>query len=88
MISGSVYLMADSISVHHFSFPETAVATLRSGCLTHRLLKSLYRDQELWESQGGAAGLWPLLQVLERRGQILLQYLQEHNLTVVRDTLR
>ncbi|XP_010711210.1 Golgi-associated kinase 1A [Meleagris gallopavo] len=70
------------------SFPETAVATLRSGCLAHRLLKSLYRDQELWESQGGAAGLWPLLQVLERRGQILLQYLQEHNLTVMRDIPR
>lgn len=63
------------------------MAVLRSGCLAHRLLKSLYTDQELWESQGGAVGLWPLLQVLERRGQILLRYLQEHNLTVVRDTL-
>ncbi|NXJ04506.1 F198A protein, partial [Odontophorus gujanensis] len=69
------------------SFPEAAVATLRSGCLAHRLLKSLYVDRELWESQGGAAGLWPLLQVLERRGQILLQYIQEHNLTVARDSL-
>ncbi|NXK51620.1 F198A protein, partial [Chauna torquata] len=67
-------------------FPETAVATLRSGCLGRRLLKSLYVDRELWESQGGAAGLGPLLQTLERRGQVLLRYLQEHNLTVVRDT--
>ncbi|NXL88891.1 F198A protein, partial [Alectura lathami] len=64
------------------SFPEMAVATLRSGCLGHRLLRSLYVDQELWESQGGAMGLQPLLQALERRGQVLLRYLQEHNLTV------
>ncbi|NXI62656.1 F198A protein, partial [Anseranas semipalmata] len=65
------------------SFPETAVAVLRSGCLGRRLLKSLYVDRELWESLGGAAGLGPLLQTLERRGQVLLRYLQEHNLTVV-----
>ncbi|NXC39130.1 F198A protein, partial [Penelope pileata] len=62
------------------SFPETAVAMLRSGSLGRRLLKSLNVDQELWKSHGGAAGLQPLLQVLERRGQVLLRYLQEHNL--------
>ncbi|XP_035173992.1 Golgi-associated kinase 1A isoform X1 [Oxyura jamaicensis] len=70
------------------SFPETAVAVLRSGCLGRRLLESLYMDRELWESQGGAAGLRPLLRTLERRGQVLLRYLQQHNLTAVRDTPR
>ncbi|XP_068791667.1 Golgi-associated kinase 1A [Struthio camelus] len=67
------------------SFPETAVAMLKSGCLQNVLLKSLYVDREFWESQGGSEGLRPLLQTLERRGQILLQYIQEHKLTVFRD---
>ncbi|NXE48002.1 F198A protein, partial [Casuarius casuarius] len=67
------------------SFPETAVAMLKSGCLQNVLLKSLYVDQEFWESQGGSEGLRPLLQTLERRGQILLQYIQEHKLTVFRE---
>ncbi|NXG35945.1 F198A protein, partial [Dromaius novaehollandiae] len=67
------------------SFPEMAVAMLKSGCLQNVLLKSLYVDREFWESQGGSEGLRPLLQTLERRGQILLQYIQEHKLTVFRE---
>ncbi|XP_065256293.1 Golgi-associated kinase 1A [Emys orbicularis] len=67
-------------------FPETAVTVLKSGCLQNMLLKSLYLDQEFWESQGGYPGLRHLLQVINRRGQILLQYIQEHNLTIFKDS--
>ncbi|XP_062424458.1 Golgi-associated kinase 1A [Rhea pennata] len=67
------------------SFPETAVAMLKSGCLQNVLLQSLYVDREFWESQGGSEGLKPLLQTLERRGQILLRHIQEHKLTVFRE---
>ncbi|XP_066485255.1 Golgi-associated kinase 1A [Tiliqua scincoides] len=62
-------------------FPETAVTVLKSGCLQNLLLQSLYVDAEFWESQGGDEGLRPWLQIIDRRGQILLQYMQEHNLT-------
>ncbi|NXC04148.1 F198A protein, partial [Orthonyx spaldingii] len=64
------------------SFPAAAVATLRSGRLQSLLLQSLRLDRELWESQGGAEGLRPLLQTIDRRAQILLRHIQEHNLTV------
>ncbi|NWV31093.1 F198A protein, partial [Grantiella picta] len=68
------------------SFPVAAVATLRSGRLQSLLLESLRLDRELWESQGGAEGLRPLLQTIDRRAQILLRYIQEHNLTVFEDS--
>ncbi|NXR64416.1 F198A protein, partial [Rhadina sibilatrix] len=64
------------------SFPAAAVARLRSGRLQSLLLESLHLDQELWESQGGAEGLRPLLRTIDRRAQILLRHIQEHNLTV------
>ncbi|NXU35798.1 F198A protein, partial [Drymodes brunneopygia] len=69
------------------SFPAAAVATLRSGRLQSLLLESLRLDQELWESQGGAEGLRPLLQTIDRRARILLRHIQEHNLTVFEDLL-
>ncbi|KYO26984.1 protein FAM198A isoform B [Alligator mississippiensis] len=69
------------------SFPQTAVTVLQSGCLQNMLLKSLYMDQEFWESQGGFEGLRHLLETIDRRGQILLQYIQDHNLTVIKDLL-
>ncbi|NXU98699.1 F198A protein, partial [Cettia cetti] len=68
------------------SFPAGAVATLRSGRLQSLLLESLRLDRELWESQGGAGGLRPLLQTIDRRAQILLRHIQEHNLTVFEDS--
>ncbi|NXA75589.1 F198A protein, partial [Thryothorus ludovicianus] len=64
------------------SFPAAAVATLRSGRLQSLLLQSLRLDRELWESQGGAEGLRPLLRTIDRRAQILLRHIQEHNLAV------
>ncbi|XP_008502629.2 Golgi-associated kinase 1A [Calypte anna] len=69
------------------SFPAAAVSRLRSGRLQSLLLESLHLDQELWDSQGGTKGLRPLLQTIDRRAQVLLQYIQEHNLTVFRDSL-
>ncbi|NXC97257.1 F198A protein, partial [Certhia familiaris] len=68
------------------SFPAAAVATLRSGRLQSLLLESLRLDRELWESQGGAEGLRPLLQTIDRRAQVLLRHIQEHNLTVFEDS--
>ncbi|NXB30343.1 F198A protein, partial [Eulacestoma nigropectus] len=62
------------------SFPAAAVATLRSGRLQSLLLESLRLDRELWESQGGAEGLRPLLRTIDRRARILLHHIQEHNL--------
>ncbi|NXA93307.1 F198A protein, partial [Melanocharis versteri] len=64
------------------SFPAAAVARLRSGRLQSLLLESLRLDRELWESQGGAEGLRPLLRTIDRRAQILLRHIREHNLTV------
>ncbi|NWZ05827.1 F198A protein, partial [Agelaius phoeniceus] len=68
------------------SFPAAAVARLQSGRLQSLLLQSLRLDQELWESQGGAEGLRPLLHTIDRRAQILLRHIQEHNLTVFEDS--
>ncbi|XP_069504945.1 Golgi-associated kinase 1A isoform X2 [Ambystoma mexicanum] len=62
-------------------FPENALAVLRSGCLQNMLLKSLQVDQEFWESQGGYNGLKPLVNTIDRRGQILLKYIQENQLS-------
>ncbi|NXO13099.1 F198A protein, partial [Oriolus oriolus] len=64
------------------SFPAAAVATLRSGSLQSLLLESLRLDRELWESQGGAEGLRPLLRTIDRRGRALLRHIQEHNLAL------
>uniref|UniRef100_A0A8C0AW95 Golgi associated kinase 1A n=1 Tax=Buteo japonicus TaxID=224669 RepID=A0A8C0AW95_9AVES len=70
------------------SFPAVAVATLRSGRLQSLLLESLRVDRELWESHGGAKGLRPLLRTIDRRARILLQYIQQCNLTVFEDSPR
>ncbi|XP_010147823.1 PREDICTED: protein FAM198A, partial [Eurypyga helias] len=69
-------------------FPAVAVATLQSSRLQSLLLESLRVDRELWESQGGANGLRPLLQTIDRRARILLRYIRERNLTVSGDSLR
>ncbi|NWS73462.1 F198A protein, partial [Crotophaga sulcirostris] len=68
------------------SFPVAAVATLRSGRLQSLMLESLRMDRELWESQGGAEGLRPLLQTIDRRARVLLRYIREHNLTLFGDS--
>ncbi|NXE76072.1 F198A protein, partial [Cochlearius cochlearius] len=68
------------------SFPAAAVATLRSGRLQSLMLESLRVDRALWESQGGAEGLRPLLRTIDGRARVLLRYIQEHNLTVFGDS--
>ncbi|XP_041899835.1 Golgi-associated kinase 1A [Corvus kubaryi] len=70
------------------SFPAAAVATLRSGRLQSLLLESLRLDRELWESQGGAGGLRPLLRTIDRRARVLLRHIREHNLTLFEDSPR
>ncbi|XP_027004705.1 Golgi-associated kinase 1A isoform X1 [Tachysurus fulvidraco] len=57
-------------------FPERAMSVLRSGCLEQLLLRSLSVDKELWEHQGGEAGLRAIIQTLQHRAQILLQHTQ------------
>ncbi|XP_032716938.1 Golgi-associated kinase 1A [Lontra canadensis] len=66
-------------------FPESAVQVLASGCLQKLLLLSLRMDPVFWESQGGRQGLKRVLQTLERRGQVLLEHIRKHNLTLFRD---
>ncbi|XP_006893120.1 PREDICTED: protein FAM198A [Elephantulus edwardii] len=66
-------------------FPESAVKVLTSGCLQNILLKSLRTDPVFWESQGGAQGLEPVLQTLQRRGRALLEHIRVHKLTLFRD---
>ncbi|XP_039693381.1 Golgi-associated kinase 1A isoform X1 [Pteropus medius] len=66
-------------------FPESVVKVLQSGCLQNMLLKSLQTDPVFWESQGGRQGLKQALRTLERRGQVLLEHIQKHNLTLFRD---
>ncbi|XP_072507177.1 Golgi-associated kinase 1A [Notamacropus eugenii] len=66
-------------------FPESVVRIIASGCLENMLLKSLRMDPEFWESQGGHQGLKPLLRTIQRRGQILLEYIQGRNLTLFRE---
>lgn len=66
-------------------FPESAVKVLASGCLQNMLLKSLQMDPVFWQSQGSRQGLKRVLQTLERRGQVLLEHIREHNLTLFKD---
>ncbi|KAM9310052.1 Golgi-associated kinase 1A [Pholidichthys leucotaenia] len=66
-------------------FPEKAMTVLRSGCLEGLLLRSLYTDREFWDSRGGASGLRPLIQVVEQRGNILLQHIEDRKLRLKRD---
>ncbi|XP_058868757.1 Golgi-associated kinase 1A-like [Acipenser ruthenus] len=65
--------------------PETAVSVLKSGCLQIMLLRSLYTDREFWENQGRLPGLKQLIHNIERRGKILLQYIQDKKLKLHRD---
>ncbi|XP_015678179.2 Golgi-associated kinase 1A [Protobothrops mucrosquamatus] len=68
-------------------FPQTAITILQSGCLQNLLLQSLHVDTEFWGSQGGYEGLKHWLNTIDRRGQALLMYIKEHNLTITEDSL-
>lgn len=58
---------------------------LASGCLQNMLLTSLQMDPVFWQSQGGRQGLKQVLRTLERRGQVLLEHIRKHNLTLFKD---
>ncbi|KAE8596836.1 hypothetical protein XENTR_v10016258 [Xenopus tropicalis] len=64
-------------------FPSSAVQVLESGCLENLLLKSLQFDHVFWESQGGFEGVKKLAETINRRGKLLLQYMEEHKLTLL-----
>ncbi|KAM9308155.1 Golgi-associated kinase 1A [Gastrophryne carolinensis] len=64
------------------SFPKSAVQVLKSGCLQDMLLTSLQMDPVFWESQGGYDGVKTLVETIDRRGQILLDYIRNHSLSL------
>ncbi|XP_078071647.1 Golgi-associated kinase 1A [Mustelus asterias] len=64
-------------------FPADAISLLQSGCLRSRLLRSLRMDTEFWESHNGIRGLKKLVQVIEKRAQLLLNYILENNIKLV-----
>ncbi|XP_062894571.1 Golgi-associated kinase 1A isoform X2 [Mobula hypostoma] len=66
-------------------FPARVVKLLRSGCLRSRLLRSLSTDREFWDSHNGVKGLKKLVQVIEKRAQLLLNYIQEKDIKLVHD---
>ncbi|XP_038666262.1 Golgi-associated kinase 1A isoform X2 [Scyliorhinus canicula] len=66
-------------------FPAHVISLLQSGCLQSRLLRSLRMDTEFWESYNGTRGLKKLVQVIEKRAQLLLNYIQEKNIKLVQD---
>ncbi|XP_075068513.1 Golgi-associated kinase 1A [Mixophyes fleayi] len=63
-------------------FPGSAVQVLKSGCLQEMLLKSLQMDHIFWENQGGFQGVKTLVETIVRRAQILVEYIEKHNLTL------
>ncbi|KAE8630064.1 hypothetical protein XENTR_v10000679 [Xenopus tropicalis] len=64
-------------------FPETAVSVLKSHRLREKLLQSFFLDKVYWESQGGRQGIEKLIDVIERRAQILLTYINAHGIKVI-----
>ncbi|XP_014837468.1 PREDICTED: protein FAM198B [Poecilia mexicana] len=63
--------------------PEQAVSVLRNRKLREKLLQSLFLDQMYWESQGGRQGIDKLIDVIERRANILLTYINAHGIKVI-----
>ncbi|XP_056376171.1 Golgi-associated kinase 1A [Hyla sarda] len=64
-------------------FPEFAVQVLRSGCLQNMLLRSLEMDHIFWNSQGGLQGVNKMVETIDRRGQILLKYIEKHSIPLI-----
>ncbi|KAM9376184.1 Golgi-associated kinase 1B [Pholidichthys leucotaenia] len=64
-------------------FPEQAVSVLRSRKLRQKLLQSLFLDQTYWESQGGRQGIDKLIDVIERRANVLLTYINAHGIKII-----
>ncbi|XP_031722834.1 Golgi-associated kinase 1B [Anarrhichthys ocellatus] len=63
--------------------PEQAVLVLKNKRLREKLLQSLFLDQTYWESQGGRQGIDKLIDVIERRANVLLTYVNAHGIKIV-----
>ncbi|KAM9740421.1 Golgi-associated kinase 1B [Menidia menidia] len=63
--------------------PEQAVFVMRSRKLREKLLQSLFLDQIYWESQGGRQGIDKLIDIIERRAEVLLTYINAHGIKVI-----
>ncbi|XP_061580884.1 Golgi-associated kinase 1B [Cololabis saira] len=64
-------------------FPEQAMSVLRGRKLREKLLQSLFLDETFWESQGGRQGIDKLIDVIERRSNVLLTYINAHGIKVI-----
>ncbi|KAM4708252.1 Golgi-associated kinase 1B [Discoglossus pictus] len=64
-------------------FPESAISVLKSNRLREKLLQSFFLDKIFWESQRGRQGIEKLIDVIERRAKILLNYMNAHGIKVV-----
>ncbi|XP_067906030.1 Golgi-associated kinase 1A-like [Heterodontus francisci] len=56
--------------------PPNTLKTIASQCLPEMLLRSLYEDQEYWQSKG-LSSLLKLVEKVSKRAQALLKYIQE-----------
>ncbi|KAM4554570.1 Golgi-associated kinase 1B [Odontesthes bonariensis] len=63
--------------------PEQAVSVLRSRKLREKLLQSLFLDQTYWESQSSRPGIDKLIDIIERRAEVLLTYINAHGIKVI-----
>ncbi|XP_072251337.1 Golgi-associated kinase 1B [Leuresthes tenuis] len=63
--------------------PEQAVSVLKSRKLREKLLQSLFLDQTYWESQGSRLGIDKLIDIIERRAEVLLTYINAHGIKVL-----
>uniref|UniRef100_A0A3Q3A8T7 Golgi associated kinase 1B n=1 Tax=Kryptolebias marmoratus TaxID=37003 RepID=A0A3Q3A8T7_KRYMA len=64
--------------------PDQAISVLRSRKLREKLLQSLFLDQLYWESQGGRPGIDKLIDVIEKRAEVLLTYINAHGVKVIK----
>lgn len=71
----SVYLLS---SLHLYrSFPEHVLSILRTGKFRQMLLQSLFIDKIYWEGLGGRKAIEDILDVMDRRGKMLVKYLND-----------
>ena len=61
----------------YFSFPEHALSILRSGKFRQMLLQSLFIDKVYWDGLGGRKAIEDILEVMDRRGKMLLKYVND-----------
>ncbi|XP_070533866.1 Golgi-associated kinase 1A-like [Ptychodera flava] len=65
--------------------PKTPIAVLKSGKFREMMLQSLYLDKVFWEDQGGRPHVEKLIDIIEKRAQKLITYVDETGIEVVED---